>query len=113
MLQMASQTGKSQIDSVLGETLSTPITFSYTYDSFDDVASAKSAGEWPNDVEILKVVNATKQRNAMSAARATATATKVAEIKDSTPYKQSEAIKSLVALGMTQEAARGIVESQT
>ena len=110
---MAKQTGSSQIDSVLGETLSSPITFSYEYDAFENVHTAREAGEWPNDAEILKVVNATRQRNAMSAARAKATADKVAEIKESTPYRQSEAIKSLVALGMTQEAARGIVESQT
>ena len=109
---MAKQTGESKIDSVLGETLSSPIVFTYDYETFDTVHAAREAGEWPNDAEILKVVNATRQRNAMSAARASKSAEKVAEVKNSDSYKRGEAVKALVALGMSQEQATAIIASQ-
>lgn len=108
---MATQTGTSTIDTLLGQPLTPPITFSYSYETFDDVATAKSSGEWPNDADVLKMVNQARQRNALSKARNEETKARAAEIQESPEYKRAEAIKSLVALGMSSEKAAAIIES--
>jgi hypothetical protein len=54
---MKTETFEGQIDSYQGKSLKTPIKFDGAVDVYENVAEAKTAGAWPNELDILETIN--------------------------------------------------------
>jgi chromatin segregation and condensation protein Rec8/ScpA/Scc1 (kleisin family) len=66
-MKTANETAK--VATLLGKTLPNPITVEYSYREFETPQEVKDAGEWPNDKDVLKMVNADAKIGAMAKAK--------------------------------------------
>jgi|SRR5688572_21966614 len=102
---MAKQTGTGKIEEFDGQKLSTPISFSYEWDSFASVQEMRDAGAWPNDADILKARNDKAQATAKAGQYQSSTKT-LRELKNRTYEKQQELSRqAMLTAGMPAEIA--------
>lgn len=92
--------------------LDTPVPYSFDYQEFETIAEVKEAGKWPNDGEILDVVN----RKLLTASKAKAYQKATEDLKKtyeaSDEYKKAQFLKSASLIpGMTPARAEAMYES--
>src|SRR5689334_6977650 len=88
------------------------IYYSPEYDEFETPAEVKEAGEWPNDKDILDMVNARAKTSAVAKAYQDAVKSLKAEYENSPEKARADFIKSAMqAPGMTTEKANAIADS--
>jgi len=110
------KSGKTTISTVAGVPLATlgkpDVEVSYDWTEFASVEEMHKAGVTLSDAEILDIVNSTRERNSLSAARAKTVAEYTETVRNSPEYKRNEFIKAAVAFGMTQEQAEQLAASK-
>lgn len=87
-----------EIKEYQGKLLSTPIKYDASWSEFDGPDAAKAAGVWPNEADVLKMLN----RQAKTAAKANAYNKAIADEKEryegTFEFKLAKGIKDLLAM---------------
>jgi hypothetical protein len=108
-IETRKQSGK--IETFDDKTLSPAIDYSFEYDVPLTIESAKTAGLWPNDGQILASIATDEERSAKATAYQQATA-KLREAKMATPeFKLEQFIKNTQSMGMDRAQAEAFVAS--
>lgn len=109
---MKNLTDSGKVEVYQEKKLDTPVVYEFAYQEFETIAEVKEAGKWPNDGEILDVVNRKilTAAKAKSYQKATEDLKKVYEASDD--YKKAQFLKSAMLLpGMTAARAEAMYES--
>lgn len=107
---MKNLTDKSQVKEFQGEVLKTPIDYEFSFVEYDSIDEVKSAGKWPNDAEILDVVNRKSKATAKTKAMLAATAEHRERYQSSVEYKTKEFVKAAIAMGFSPEQAEALAK---
>ncbi len=89
-------TKQGKVETVLGETLATPVTFDYSFKQYRDAEAMRAAGEWPKDSDVVDYRNAELERNALSQARQKAVSEDVKRIQGTVEYRRKQWIEDTV-----------------
>lgn len=107
--------GNAQITEFMGQTLSTPIPYSWEGEHFENLTEAKGSDSWPSDNEVLKIIN-TKLTTAAKANAYQAALKPVREAYEQTrEYKVAQFIKSATEaklFGGDVEKIKALAETQ-
>jgi len=101
------------VETVLGQKLENKLTGYVLADQHKNVEAAKSSGDWPNDGQILKIVNMKTANNARQAAIAKMTADVKAKIEQTDEYKLNDLVKNILAKNpkLGEDKARKMAQS--
>ena len=101
---------KSQVEEFQGETLKTPIDYSFDYVEYDTIQEVRDANKWPNDSEILTIVNRSVKAKAKTKAMLAATAAHREAYQASDDYKIKQFVKAATAMGYSEEKAMALAK---
>ena len=102
-MELKSETSK--VREFQGEKLQPAIDYSYDWKVFEGVTEAKEAGQWPNESDVLKMVNRDSKISAKSKSYQEATKALQEAFENTPEYKRRELVKALKLSGFSDEQA--------
>lgn len=85
------------VSTVLGQKLDNPLTGYVIAKQFASPQEVKDAGEWPNDAQVVKIVNTKLYNNARQSATVRMSAAERERVQETPEYRRSEMIKNIMA----------------
>lgn len=101
------------VETVLGQKLENKLTGYVLADQHETVQAARDSGDWPNDGQILKIVNMKAANNARQSAIAKMTADVKAKIEQTDEFKLNDLVKNILAKNpkLGEDKARKMAQS--
>lgn len=100
------------VEKYQGKTLDTPIPYAGEADNYENVAELKAAGAFPNDEDILKMVNTRKLTSAKAQEYQLKTQTLKEQYEASSDYKKAQLVKAAMAAGFSAAEAEALAASK-
>lgn len=103
-------TKSGEIKEFQGETLNPPITYDYSYKTFETKQEAVGANAWPQDADtfVLARINKQAEASAKSAAYVKALEDKRKAYEETTEFKRKNLVAALVLAGKSKIEAEAI-----
>jgi hypothetical protein len=102
---------EGKVEEYQGNKLDKPVAYSGEAVQFDSIEEVKTAGKWPNDADILSMVNKQMFTAAKAKAYQQATSDLKTAYENSPEFKRKQFIAAVLALGKTQAEAEAFADS--